>query len=188
MYTAEYASPLGPLGLIADDLGLTGLYFKQPRLDDPPPRSASAALQAELVDADEVSDLSAHPVLRETVRWLDLYFNGTAPGLTPALHLHGTPFQLEVWALLQTIPFGQVTSYGSIAQLLAKRRGIQRMAAQAVGGAVGHNPIPIIVPCHRVVGKNGELTGYAGGTALKAQLLQLEHADTAVLYQPRAAA
>ena len=114
------------------------------------------------------------PVLAETVRWLDRYFSGEEPDFLPLMALAGTAFQREVWSLLLEIPYGETRTYGQLASELAARRGIDRMSAQAVGGAVGRNPISILVPCHRVVGADGSLTGYAGGLDNKKKLLTLE--------------
>ena len=119
------------------------------------------------------------PVFDEAVRWLDIYFAGRRPDFTPPLNLKGTAFRKKVWQLLLQIPYGQTTTYGELAAQLAAHRGLKQMSAQAVGGAVGHNPISIIVPCHRVVGTGGSLTGYAGGLAKKQALLKLEGIDTA---------
>lgn len=120
------------------------------------------------------------PVFDEAVRWLDIYFGGRRPDFTPPLNLEkGTAFRKEVWQLLLQIPYGENTTYGELAAQLAAKHGQKRMSAQAVGGAVGHNPISIIVPCHRVVGTGGSLTGYAGGLAKKLALLKLEGIDTA---------
>lgn len=113
-------------------------------------------------------------MLSEARRWLDVYFGGQEPDFTPPLHPAGSAFQQEVWGLLRRIPCGQTTTYGALAKRLAAERGLSRMSAQAVGGAVGHNVISIIIPCHRVVGTNGSLTGYAGGIDKKAALLRLE--------------
>lgn len=124
------------------------------------------------------------PVFDETVRWLDIYFGGHRPDFTPLLNLEGTAFRKEVWQLLLQIPYGQTTTYGELAAQLAAHRGLKQMSAQAVGGAVGHNPISIIVPCHRVVGTGGSLTGYAGGLAKKLALLKLEGIDTAKFTMP----
>jgi methylated-DNA-[protein]-cysteine S-methyltransferase len=116
------------------------------------------------------------PIFEDTVRWLDLYFGGEIPGFTLDLQLEGTPFQREVWALLLTIPYGQTTTYGELAKQLAARRGVPRISARAVGGAVGRNPVALIVPCHRVIGAGGRLTGYAFGLDRKQRLLDLEKA------------
>ena len=118
-------------------------------------------------------------------RWLDLYFAGRRPHFIPPLHLTGTEFRMAVWSLLQEIPYGEVTTYGELARQLAQRLEVRHMSAQAVGGAVGHNAISIIIPCHRVVGAGGNLTGYAGGIDRKVQLLTLEHADTSGFFVPK---
>ena len=124
------------------------------------------------------------PVLEETKRWLDIYFAGREPDFLPPLHLAGSPFRQEVWALLRQIPYGETTTYRALAEAVARKRGLRQMSAQAVGGAVGHNPISIIVPCHRVVGQTGSLTGYAGGIDRKLKLLTLEGVDTSAFFRP----
>lgn len=135
-------------------------------------------------------------MLAEAKRWLDIYFSGREPDFCPPLHLTGSAFQNEVWELLCGIPYGSTTAYGEIAARLARRRGRHadaagtqaqpsHMSAQAVGGAVGHNKISIIIPCHRVVGTNGSLTGYAGGIHKKEQLLELERADMRHFFLPK---
>ena len=120
----------------------------------------------------------------EARRWLDVYFSGREPDFTPPLHPVGSPFRRAVWELLLQIPYGQTTTYGALAQQLAAKQGKTRMSAQAVGGAVGHNEISIIIPCHRVVGTSGSLTGYAGGIEKKVRLLQLEHVDMSRFFVP----
>ena len=146
--------------MAGDGEALTGLWFD------------GQEHEAETLCADHAEgDL---PVFEETKRWLDLYFSGRIPDFTPALHLRGTAFRRDVWEILLTIPRGSVTTYGEIASHIAAQRGLEHMSAQAVGGAVGHNPVSIIVPCHRVVGADGSLTGYAGGIERKAWLLALE--------------
>lgn len=166
VFTQRYASPLGGLLLAADEQGLIGLWFDGAR-----------HFAANLPEAREEKRT---PVLDETARWLDDYFSGGQPDFTPPLHLIGSAFRLRVWARLLEIPYGQTTTYGA----LAKRLGGVRMSAQAVGGAVGHNPISIIVPCHRVVGANGSLTGYAGGLDRKIRLLEIEQTDMHGLFRP----
>ena len=151
IFTQHYESPLGGILLAADDTGLTGLWFEGQKYF------------ARTLDAVHQEQETA--VLSEASRWLDF---------TPPLHPAGSAFQQEVWALLRRIPCGQTTTYGALAKQLAAERGLSRMSAQAVGGAVGHNVISIIIPCHRVVGTNGSLTGYAGGIDKKAALLRLE--------------
>ena len=153
-YTNYYSSPLGKLLMAADDIGLTGLWFEN-QLD---PEHQEKEL----------------PVFNQTKQWLDLYFSGQTPDFTPPIHMTGTPFQTAVWNILEQIPYGQTTTYGDIAAQIAKQKGIAHMSAQAVGQAVGRNKISIIIPCHRVIGKNGTLTGYAGGLDKKTALLSIE--------------
>lgn len=118
-------------------------------------------------------------------RWLDIYFSGQQPDFMPPLHMSGTPFQMAVWETLREIPYGQTTTYGAIARKIARQRGLSKMSAQAVGQAVGRNELSILVPCHRVVGTNGSLTGYAGGIDKKIQLLQLEGAFREEYFVPK---
>lgn len=170
-YTQHYDSPLGGILLAADDVGLTGLWFDGQKY-------FARGLSNERI-AQETS------VLAETKRWLDIYFTGKAPDFTPPLHPIGSAFQRSVWEILLQIPYGQTTTYGEIARQLAKKQGLDRMSAQAVGGAVGHNEISIIIPCHRVVGADGDLTGYAGGIGKKEKLLELERADMRRFFVPK---
>ncbi len=170
-YTSRYASPLGSILLAADDIGLVGLWFEGQKY-----------FAHGLAKTHEEKEL---PLFAKVKRWLDIYFSGQQPQFTVPLHFIGTAFQKEVWELLCTIPYGQTTTYGAIAKQLAAKRGLPQMSAQAVGGAVGHNKISIIVPCHRVVGKNGSLTGYAGGIDKKTALLRLEQADMRTLFIPK---
>ena len=159
-YTSQYRSPIGEILLACDETGLTGLWFEGERF------------YAQGLDSEH--DPRETPVFEETKRWLSIYFSGKEPGFLPPLRMRGSPFQLCVWELLQQIPYGETTTYGELAKQVAAKRKVERMSAQAVGGAVGHNEISIIVPCHRVVGANGSLTGYAGGVDKKAALLRLE--------------
>lgn len=117
------------------------------------------------------------PVFERTIGWLDCYFGGNEPCFTPEIRLSGTPFRLAVWEILRSIPYGKTVTYKDIAVEIARRRGVATMSAQAVGGAVGHNPVSIIIPCHRVVGRGGGLTGYAGGIDKKVSLLETERVD-----------
>lgn len=164
----RYSSPLGELRLTSDGEALTGLWFTGQR--HAPEKSKSP--EQETLQSNRLP-----PTIEMAIQWLDVYFSGQAPGFTPPLHMAGTPFQKAVWELLLTIPYGQTRSYGALAAQLAEKPGISRMAAQAVGGAVGRNPISLIVPCHRVVGANGRLVGYAGGLDRKAKLLALERKE-----------
>ena len=171
LYTGYYRSPLGRLLLAADEIGLTGLWFERQRY---------FAQGLAPVHTDEET-----PILAQTRRWLDLYFSGSVPDFTPPLHPIGSDFRQEVWSLLLQIPYGKTTTYGALANQLAEKHGQRRMSAQAVGGAVGHNEISIIIPCHRVVGTNGSLTGYAGGIDKKVELLTLEHTDMSRFFAPK---
>ena len=169
-YIYSYQSPLGGITMASNGTALTGLWFNGQKY--------FAEGLAETAAAKTL------PVFDETVRWLDIYFGGHRPDFTPLLNLEGTAFRKEVWQLLLQIPYGETTTYGELAAQLAAHNGLKRMSAQAVGGAVGHNPISIIVPCHRVVGTSGSLTGYAGGLAKKLALLKLEGIDTANFTMP----
>ncbi len=159
-YRTDYLSPLGSVILTADNIGLTGLWFEGQKQIP--------------IGADHLLDGSGFPSLCDAVHWLDIYFSGKNPDFRLPLHLVGTAFQKEVWEILTTIPYGQTVTYGDVAVQLARQHGIPKMSAQAVGGAVGKNPVSVIVPCHRVVGAHGALTGYAGGIDRKAALLHLE--------------
>lgn len=171
-FLADCDSPIGPLVLASDGQSITGLWMRDqkyfgstlPRGQDP--------LRAEL------------PVFDAARRWLDLYFAGRDPGAAPPLAPAGSPFRQAVWAALRRIPYGGLTTYGQIAREL-ERQGGRRVSAQAVGGAVGHNPISILIPCHRVVGSGGSLTGYAGGVEKKLFLLKLEGAPLDGLFTPK---
>ena len=159
-YTCKYQSPLGEIMLAADEVGLIGLWFVGQKY-------FAQCLNPE----NEEKEVT---VLLAAKRWLDIYFSGREPDFQLPLHFIGTDFQREVWKILESIPYGKTMTYGEIADVIAKNRGLKRMSAQAVGGAVGRNEISIIVPCHRVVGSNGSLTGYAGGIDKKIELLKLE--------------
>ena len=149
-----YQSPLGNILMISDGTSLTELSF---------------------ADASGMEKNACPlPVFNDTRRWLDMYFAGQIPDFLPRLSPQGTAFRQSVWNMLLAIPYGQTTSYGELAKEIASRRQTEKMSAQAVGGAVGHNPIAIIIPCHRVIGKDGSLTGYGGGLWRKEWLLQLE--------------
>lgn len=164
--TSHYESDLGLITMEGDGDALTGLWIEGQR-------NGQAAPEGNL------------PVFALTRKWLDIYFSGKKPDFMPPLKLEGTDFQKEVWEILLTIPYGMTTTYGEIAAQIAKKRGLRRMSAQAVGQAVGHNPISILVPCHRVVGGNGNLTGYAGGIDKKIKLLSLEGLDMEKFFIPQ---
>ncbi len=171
IYTSKYTSPLGGILLAADEVGLRGLWF-----------DGQKYFARDLPDERTERET---PVLSEAKRWLDLYFGGQEPDFLPPLHPVGTPFRQAVWEILLRIPYGKTVTYGEISKQLAEKMGLERMSAQAVGGAVGHNEISIIIPCHRVVGSNGSLTGYAGGIDRKIKLLELEHADMSRFFIPK---
>ena len=154
-FTAYYDSPLGGMTLASDGQALSALHFMGTRSESDVAGKAPAT-----------SDLF---VFDETRRWLDLYFAGEKPDFTPPLSPKGTPFQQKVWKILLTIPYGKTVSYGDIARCISPT-----MSAQAIGGAVGRNPIGIIIPCHRVIGADGSLTGYGGGLDRKRWLLEME--------------
>ena len=149
--------------MASDGNTLTGLWF-----------DGQKGFPSDLSTDDEDRLL---PVFAETDRWLTLYFSGRDPGFTPALRPEGTDFRRAVWDILLTVPYGRTTTYGEIAALVASKTGSVRVSARAVGGAVARNPVSLIIPCHRVIGADGSLTGYAGGTDRKLFLLRLEHAD-----------
>ena len=161
-YIHHYTSPLGRITLAGNGEALTGLWFDGQKYF--PHKLISESTEAEL------------PIFTQTIKWLDKYFSGIEPSFTPPISLQTTTFRKVVYEILLTIPYGQTTTYGEIANILAKQKSIQRISAQAVGGAVGHNPISIIIPCHRVIGADGSLTGYAGGLGKKIALLKLERA------------
>ena len=170
-YVNHYESPLGRILLAADDAGLTGLWFEGQKY------------YARTLDPDNiVRDL---PVFQESKKWLDIYFSGQEPDFAPPVHITGTDFQIRVWEILRRIPYGTTITYGEIARRIAEQKRMPHMSAQAVGGAVGHNKVSILVPCHRVVGKNGSLTGYAGGIEKKVKLLKLENVDMKQFFIPK---
>ncbi len=171
-YLAEMASPIGDLSLAGDATGITGLWLQGQR-------HFASTLSS---DAQRVA-VADIPAFVMAATWLHEYFEGHDPGFMPPLAPKGSVFRQMVWDILREIPYGQTTTYGAIARQLAERTG-RRQAAQAVGGAVGHNPISIIVPCHRVVGTDGSLTGYAGGVERKRRLLVLEGIDPTDLHAP----
>jgi methylated-DNA-[protein]-cysteine S-methyltransferase len=165
-YISYYDSPLGRMTMASDGEALTGLWFEPLKYVD-----------SNMTNTCEINhDLT---IFHETTKWLDIYFTGKDPQFTPPLNAKGTLFRQQVWEILLTIPFGQTMSYGEIAKLIACRKGTNMMSAQAVGGAVGHNPISLIIPCHRVIGAHGQLTGYASGIDKKRWLLQNEHVPMA---------
>lgn len=171
VYTTQYASPLGVITLACDETAMIGLWFNGQKY-------FGTILPEQLAEKE-------HPLLQDAKRWLDIYFSGRAPDFTPPLRYDSTPFRKAVCEIMLTIPYGRTMTYGEIAASIAEQRGLERMSAQAVGSAVGHNPISLIIPCHRVVGTSGSLTGYAGGVARKVKLLELERADMSGFFVPK---
>ena len=161
-YIHHYESPLGGITVASDGEAIIGLWFDGQKYF------------ADALDSDyEEKELS---VFKQTDRWLDIYFSGKEPDFTPPLYMKTSKFRKAVWEIMLTIPYGKTMTYGEIAKKIENERGIARMSAQAVGGAVGHNSISLIIPCHRVVGTGGSLTGYAGGIEKKIKLLTMEQA------------
>ena len=171
MYRKTYDSPLGRIYMRSDGKYLTGLWFE-----------ISRDANKHKCDFEE-KDLE---IFDKTSKWLDIYFRGENPDFIPAYKIENlTPFRKQVIDIINKIPYGRTITYNEIAKEIAKNKGIKRMSAQAVGGAVGWNPICIIVPCHRVVGTNGSLTGYGGGIKNKVKLLELEKNDMSKFTIPK---
>ena len=169
-YSFIYKSPIGTLNIISDGEFITELWLENRK-------NSANSLETEIQ-----KDL---PVFANAKKWLDIYFSGKTPDFKLPLAPQGTPFRQRVWKILNNIPYGEVITYGDIAKLIAKESGIKRMSAQAIGGAVGHNQIPIITPCHRVIGANGNLTGFAEGLDIKIKLLVLEQVEMSNLHMPK---
>ena len=170
-YITHYASPFGAITLASNGNAIIGLWFDGQKYD-----------RDVLVPGYRKQNI---PVFTEAAAWLDCYFAGKEPDFMPALALDCSPFRLEVLEILRRIPYGQITTYSEIAKEIARKRGLQSMSAQAVGSAVGRNPISLMIPCHRVVGTDGSLTGYAGGVQKKLALLKLEKVNTEALFIPK---
>lgn len=170
-YTHHYDSPLGGITMAGDGECLVGLWFDGQRYF--------------AQGLDPVHQEKRLPVFERTERWLDIYFSGKEPEFLPPLRMRTTGFRKAVWDILLEIPYGKTLTYGEIANRIAARAGLTHMSAQAVGGAVGHNAISLIIPCHRVVGTHGGLTGYAGGLERKRRLLEMEGHDPCGFFTPR---
>jgi len=170
IYITYYNSPTGKILLASKDNKLIGLYIKGQKY-------YISNLK------DEICENNKDEILVKAKNWLDLYFNNKKPNINELeLNPIGSDFRKTVWKILCKIPYGKVITYGTIAKQIANKKGIKTMSAQAVGGAVGHNPISIIIPCHRVIGSNGNLTGYAGGIDKKIFLLKHEKVDMKNLF------
>ena len=184
VYTSQFNSPLGTITVACDDEAIIGLWFNGQR-------HFGNILPSKTVEIgeNEFRTLTvggkARALLEEARRWMDVYFSGQEPDFLPPLRYDSTPFRKAVCDIMLTIPYGKTMTYGEIADMIAAERGIEKMSAQAVGGAVGHNPISLMIPCHRVVGTNGSLTGYGGGINRKVKLLELENADMTDLFIPK---
>ena len=171
-YSTTYPSPLGKITLACDGINLAGLWFEGQKY-------FGASISEKMTENNGI------PVFASAKNWLDRYFAGKKPAISELpLAPTGSEFRQKVWKMLCEIPYGEVTSYGGIAKKMAAKLKKESMSSQAVGGAVGHNPISIIIPCHRVVGSNGSLTGYAGGIEKKIKLLELEGVDMSRLFVP----
>ncbi len=163
-YLDNYQSPLGNITIKADEEYLIGLWF-----------------ESDNEEKTSISNQEKSSEIKYTKEWLNIYFNGDIPNFMPKIRLIGTPFQILIWNMLLKIPYGKTTTYKEIAIKVAKEMNLSTMSAQAVGGAIGKNKISIIIPCHRVIGTNNSLTGYAWGIDRKLQLLGLEKVDTSKL-------
>lgn len=172
IYTTHYDSPVGDMLLAEKDGALIGLWIEGQKY-------YLGSIREPMTQSQD------SPILNQTKKWLDKYFKGEKPQASElTLAPDGSDFRKEVWKILCDIPYGQITTYKEISKKIAVSRGLNHMSAQAVGGAVGHNPISIIIPCHRVVGTNGSLTGYAGGIEKKIRLLTLEGVDMKRFFVP----
>lgn len=173
IHTTYYNSPLGKILLASKDNKLIGLWIKGQKY-------YISNLKEELCENKN------DEILVKTKKWLDRYFSNKKPNINELeLNPIGSDFRKHVWEILCEIPYGKIITYGTIANKIAKQKGIIKMSAQAIGGAVSHNPISIIIPCHRVVGTNGNLTGYAGGIDKKVFLLKHEKVNMDNLFVPK---
>ena len=172
-YMTDYLSPVGEITLASEGANLVGLWLQGQKYH-------GGTISAEMINKDDLA------IFDKTKKWLDKYFSGERPSASdlPLSPIGGT-FRQEVWRILCEIPYGEISTYGNIAKRMATKTHKESMSSQAIGGAVGHNPISIIIPCHRVMGANGSLTGYAGGIEKKVKLLELEGVDTSHLFMPR---
>lgn len=203
LYRSIYSSPMGEILILYCEDALLGLYFEGQKefndlikdeeiknFDDGKDfekKDKNLSCKSLGHDKNKVSGekICDDKILGDTKKWLDLYFSGEEPNFTPKLNLEGTEFRRDVWKILLEIPYGETLTYKDIANKLMASGKYERMSSQAVGGAVGHNPISIIIPCHRVVGTSGSLTGYAGGLARKVRLLELEGIDVNKFFMPK---
>lgn len=174
IYTSIYKSPIGQILIGTKDNKLVGVWIENQKY-----------YLSDFKEKVERVDNYNNEAITKTKKWLDKYFNKEKPNVNELeIDLIGSEFRKSVWEVLKKIPYGEVITYNDIAKEIAKQKGINKMSAQAVGGAVGHNPISIIIPCHRVVGANGSLTGYAGGIKNKKYLLEHEGVNMDKLFVP----
>lgn len=172
-YYTRYQSPVGALTLASDGESITGLWIEGQKYH-------GGGISVKITEKDDL------PIFEATKKWLDKYFAGERPAISElSLAPAGSAFRQAVWSILCEIPYGEVVTYGDIAKKMAAKMDRTSMSSQAVGGAVGHNPISVVIPCHRVVGSNGSLTGYAGGIGTKVKLLELEGIDLSDLFVPQ---
>ena len=169
--TWDYESPIGNMMMASDGTALRGLWFDGQKYF------------AENI-CDECAEKSL-PIFDETIKWLDIYFSGEDPKFVPALRIETTPFRKAICEIMLDIPYGELTTYKEISDIVARQRGLEKMSAQAVGSAVAHNPISIIIPCQRVIGTSGSLTDYAGGIDKKIRLLELEKTSISNVFIPK---
>lgn len=202
IYKKLYDSPLGEILILGDLEGILGIYFESQRefddlINNKEIKNFEDTKNFGLKDKNikgksffneknEVSgeDICENKIFDETKKWLDIYFSREEPKFTPKLNIKGGEFRKDVWKILLEIPYGKTLTYKAIAEKLVMSGKYKKMSAQAVGGAVGHNPISIIIPCHRVVGASGSLTGYAGGLDRKVKLLELEGVNMNKFFMP----
>ncbi|MDR2925872.1 MAG: methylated-DNA--[protein]-cysteine S-methyltransferase [Azoarcus sp.] len=171
--STTYPSPIGTCTLACDGKNIVGLWLAEQKY-------FGAGMPEEMTERNDI------PIFNAAKKWLDRYFSGKMPAISELpLAPIGSAFRQSVWNILREIPYGKFMTYGGIAKKIAAAAGRENMSSQAVGGAVGHNPISIIIPCHRVIGSNGNLTGYAGGIKAKIKLLELENADLSGLFAPK---
>ncbi len=172
IYKSTYNSPIGNLTICSDGSNLIGLWIENQKY-------FTDKINEEMIENNNLE------IFKQTQNWLDRYFAQENPKISELpITPKGNEFRQDVWKILCEIPYGQVTTYSDIAKKYALKKEINKMSPQAIGGAVGHNPISIIIPCHRVVGKNGSLTGYAGGINAKIKLLELEGVNMTNLFTP----
>jgi len=172
-YSTKYISPLGKIIIVCDGENLNGLWFERQKY-------FYGTLKEKPIEKDDIH------IFKITKQWLDSYFAKEKPNINELpIVLKDSEFRHSVWQILEQIPYGETITYGEISKKVAQNKGIKKMSAQAVGGAVAHNPISIIIPCHRVIGANGNLTGYAGGINIKIKLLEHEGVDISKLFIPK---